>query len=126
MGPRARQCPVDQALEFFTRFYLQDDILMKVDRAAMMMLAGNARGVPRQRSRRVLPPPADTASSCAAGQRKYLLKKVARRLLPRRDRRPQEEGLWHSACQMAARGAGRAAAGAAAGHARQFCSRGLR
>jgi asparagine synthase (glutamine-hydrolysing) len=27
---------VDRTLEFYTKFYLQDDILMKVDRAAMM------------------------------------------------------------------------------------------
>ena len=33
-GPRAAF--VDRTLEFFTRFYLQDDILAKVDRAAMM------------------------------------------------------------------------------------------
>lgn len=33
-NPRAD--PIDRTLAFYTRFYLQDDILMKVDRAAMM------------------------------------------------------------------------------------------
>jgi hypothetical protein len=28
--------PLDKALEFYTRLYLQEDILVKVDRAAMM------------------------------------------------------------------------------------------
>ena len=37
-----RHHPVDRALEFFTTFYLQDDILMKVDRAAMMHLSRRA------------------------------------------------------------------------------------
>ena len=32
----AAKNPVDRALEFFTHFYLQDDILAKTDRAAMM------------------------------------------------------------------------------------------
>jgi asparagine synthase (glutamine-hydrolysing) len=31
-----RADPIDRTLTFYTRFYLQDDILMKVDRAAMM------------------------------------------------------------------------------------------
>ena len=31
-----REAFVDRTLEFFTNFYLQDDILTKVDRAAMM------------------------------------------------------------------------------------------
>ncbi len=33
-GPHAH--PVDRALQFFTRLYLQDDIMMKVDRASML------------------------------------------------------------------------------------------
>ena len=33
---RARN-PIDRTLEFFTNFYLQDDILAKTDRAAMMV-----------------------------------------------------------------------------------------
>lgn len=73
--------PIDRALEFFTRFYLQDDILTKVDRAAMMHsletravfldndLVDFARRLPHQFKLR-------------KGERKYLLKKVARRLLP--------------------------------------------
>jgi asparagine synthase (glutamine-hydrolysing) len=72
---------VDRALEFFTRFYLPDDILMKSDRAAMMCsletravfldndLVEFCRKLPhRFKFRR--------------GQRKYLLKKASRTLLP--------------------------------------------
>lgn len=72
---------MDRALEFFTRFYLQDDILTKVDRAAMMHsletravfldndLVDFARRLPHRFKLR-------------KGERKYLLKKVARRMLP--------------------------------------------
>jgi asparagine synthase (glutamine-hydrolysing) len=73
--------PVDRGLEFFTRFYLQDDLLMKVDRAAMMCSL-EARAVFLDN---------DLVEFCRRlphrfkfrnGERKYLLKKVARRLLP--------------------------------------------
>ena len=76
-----RLSPVDRALEFFTQFYLQDDILMKVDRAAMMCsletravfldndLVDFCRRLPARFKLR-------------GGSRKYLLKQVARRLLP--------------------------------------------
>ena len=74
--------PVDRALEFFTTFYLQDDILAKVDRAAMMSsletravfldndLVEFCRHLPNHFKLR-------------NGERKYLLKQVARRLLPK-------------------------------------------
>ena len=77
----ARKAPVDRALEFFTQFYLQDDILMKVDRAAMMCsletravfldndLVDFCRRLPARFKLR-------------GSERKYLLKQVARRLLP--------------------------------------------
>jgi asparagine synthase (glutamine-hydrolysing) len=73
---------VDRALEFFTTFYLQDDILTKVDRAAMMVsletravfldndLVEFCRHLPHHFKLR-------------NGERKYLLKQVARRLLPK-------------------------------------------
>ncbi len=73
--------PVDRSLEFFTRFYLTDDILTKVDRAAMMCsletravfldndLVDFCRRLPHRFKLR-------------GGERKYLLKKAARRLLP--------------------------------------------
>jgi len=76
-----RKAPVDRALEFFTQFYLQDDILMKVDRAAMMCsletravfldndLVDFCRRLPAHFKLR-------------RGERKYLLKRVARQLLP--------------------------------------------
>jgi asparagine synthase (glutamine-hydrolysing) len=72
---------VDRALEFFTRFYLQDDILMKVDRAAMM----------NSLETRAVFLDNDLVDFCCrlphrfklrGGERKSLLKKVARRLLP--------------------------------------------
>jgi asparagine synthase (glutamine-hydrolysing) len=86
--------PTDRALEFFTRFYLQDDILMKVDRAAMMTsletravfldndLVEFCRRLPARFKLR-------------GGQRKYLLKKVAKRLLPAEivDRKKKGFGL---------------------------------
>ena len=73
---------IDRALEFFTTFYLQNDILMKVDRASMMHsletravfldndLVDFCRRLPNRFKLR-------------NGDRKYLLKKVARRLLPK-------------------------------------------
>jgi asparagine synthase (glutamine-hydrolysing) len=76
-----RKSMIDQGLEFFTRFYLQDNILVKVDRAAMMCsletravfldndLVDFCRRLPSRFKLR-------------GSVRKYLLKKVARRLLP--------------------------------------------
>ncbi|OAI44840.1 asparagine synthetase B [Rhizomicrobium sp. SCGC AG-212-E05] len=72
----------DRALEFFTRFYLQDNILMKSDRAAMM----------NSLETRAVFLDNDLAEFCRRlpsrfkfhkGQRKYILKKVAQRMLPR-------------------------------------------
>lgn len=75
------KAPVDRALEFFTQFYLQDDILMKVDRASMMHSL-ESRAVFLDN---------DLVEFCSRlphrfklrnGERKYLLKKVARTMLP--------------------------------------------
>jgi asparagine synthase (glutamine-hydrolysing) len=85
---------VDRAMEFFTVFYLQDDILMKVDRAAMMCslesravfldndLVDFCRRLPNRFKFR-------------NGERKYLLKQVARRMLPARivDRKKKGFGI---------------------------------
>lgn len=72
----------DKTLEFYTRFYLQDDILTKVDRASMMVslevrspfldndVVEFARRIPHQYKYR-------------NGQTKYLLKKALEHLLPR-------------------------------------------
>jgi asparagine synthase (glutamine-hydrolysing) len=72
---------VDRTLEFFTNFYLQDDILTKVDRAAMMSslesraifldnnLVDFCRRLPHKLKYR-------------RGTRKYLLKKAVSGLLP--------------------------------------------
>ena len=73
---------VDRLLQFFTTFYLQDDILAKVDRASMMCsletravfldndVVDFARRLPSHFKYR-------------NGQRKYLLKKALEPLLPR-------------------------------------------
>ena len=75
------QSLVDRTLEFFTNFYLQDDILTKVDRAAMMSslesravfldndLVDFCRRLPHQLKYR-------------RGTRKYLLKKAVSGMLP--------------------------------------------
>jgi asparagine synthase (glutamine-hydrolysing) len=76
-----RKSIVDRTLEFFTRFYLQDDILMKVDRAAMMCSL-ETRAVFLDNDLvefcRRLP----SRFKLRGNVRKYLLKKVAGRLLP--------------------------------------------
>jgi len=73
--------PVDRTLEFYTRFYLQDDILTKVDRASMMVslevrapfldndVVEFARRIPHQYKLR-------------GGRTKYLLKKALEGVLP--------------------------------------------
>jgi len=72
---------VDRTLEFYTRFYLQDDILAKTDRASMMVslevrspfldqdVADFARRIPHEYKFR-------------HGQTKYLLKSALRGVLP--------------------------------------------
>lgn len=76
-----RKDPIDRTLEFFTRFYLQDNILTKVDRAAMMCSL-ETRAVFLDNDFvefcRRLP----SRFKLRNGERKYLLKKVARSLLP--------------------------------------------
>jgi len=73
--------PVDRTLEFYTRFYLQDDILAKSDRASMMVslevrspfldqdVADFARRIPHEYKFR-------------HGQTKYLLKSAMRGVVP--------------------------------------------
>jgi asparagine synthase (glutamine-hydrolysing) len=72
---------VDRTLEFFTTFYLQDDILFKADRAAMMSSL----------EPRAIFLDNDLVEFCCRlpnrfkirnGERKYLLKKAMRRYLP--------------------------------------------
>jgi asparagine synthase (glutamine-hydrolysing) len=72
---------IDRTLEFFTTFYLQDDILFKADRAAMMSSLES----------RAIFLDNDLVDFCCRlpnrfkirnGKRKYLLKKAMRRYLP--------------------------------------------
>ena len=79
---KAKACnPVDRTLEFFTNFYLQDDILAKTDRAAMMVSL-EARAVFLDN---------DVVDFCArlphgykyrGSIRKFLLKRAAAGLVP--------------------------------------------
>lgn len=72
---------VDKAQEFFTRFYLQDDILTKSDRAAMMhSLETRAVFLDNDLVDFCIRLP--TRFKLRGRERKYLMKKVARRLLP--------------------------------------------
>ncbi len=73
--------PVDRTLEFFTNFYLPDDILAKTDRASMMTSLET----------RAIFLDNDVVDFCArlprgykyrAGQRKFLLREAARGLVP--------------------------------------------
>jgi asparagine synthase (glutamine-hydrolysing) len=75
------QNPIDRTLEFFTNFYLQDDILAKTDRAAMMVSL-EARAVFLDN---------DVVDFCARlphgykyrnGVRKFLLRRAAQGLVP--------------------------------------------
>jgi asparagine synthase (glutamine-hydrolysing) len=76
-----RKDSIDRTLEFFTRVYLQDNILTKADRAAMMCSL-ETRAVFLDNDLvefcRRLP----SRFKLRNGERKYLLKKVARSLLP--------------------------------------------
>jgi len=74
--------PIDKTLEFFTNFYLQDDILMKSDRAAMMSSLET----------RAIFLDNDVVDFCRRlpnrfkfrrGERKFLLRRALRPLLPR-------------------------------------------
>lgn len=72
---------VDRTLEFFTNFYLQDNILVKTDRASMMVsLEVRSPFLDRDLVDFVRRLPADM--KYRNGQRKYLLKQAVRGLLP--------------------------------------------
>lgn len=73
--------PVDKSLEFFTRFYLQDDILVKSDRAAMMHSL-ETRAVFLDKDIVEFCERLPTRFKLRGKERKYLLKQVAKRMLP--------------------------------------------
>ncbi len=73
---------VDQTLQFYTRFYLQDDILVKVDRASMMnSLEVRAPFLDKDLVDFVRKIPA--AYKYRNGQTKYILKKALEGVLPK-------------------------------------------
>lgn len=77
----SRLSTVDRAMEFFTQFYLQDDILAKVDRAAMMCSL-ETRAVFLDNDLAAFCQRLPSRFKFRNGERKYLLKQAARRLLP--------------------------------------------
>jgi asparagine synthase (glutamine-hydrolysing) len=71
----------ERTLEFFTNFYLPDDILVKVDRAAMMHSL-ESRAVFLDNDLVAFCSRLPTHFKLRRGKRKYLLKQAMRRLLP--------------------------------------------
>jgi asparagine synthase (glutamine-hydrolysing) len=72
---------VDRALNFFTRFYLQEDILLKADRASMMCSL-ESRAVFLDNDLVAFCERLPNRLKYRRGQRKYLLKKALRGHLP--------------------------------------------
>lgn len=73
---------IDRTLEFYTNFYLQDGILMKVDRAAMMCSL-ESRAVFLDNDLVEFCSRLPHSFKMRGGQRKYLLRKAVEGLLPR-------------------------------------------
>jgi asparagine synthase (glutamine-hydrolysing) len=73
---------VDRTLEFFTTFYLQDDLLTKVDRAAMMVSL-ESRAIFLDNDLVAFCQRLPNRFKFRNGKRKYLLKKTMARHLPR-------------------------------------------
>src|SRR5262249_45284831 len=80
-GEEARLDLVERALEFYTRFYLQEDVLMKVDRAAMMCSL-ETRAVFLDNDLVAFAERLPTRFKLHRGQRKILLKKALAAALP--------------------------------------------
>lgn len=76
-----KKSSVDKAQEFFTRFYLQDNILTKSDRASMMHSL-ETRAVLLDNDIVDFCEKLPTHFKLRGNERKYLLKQVARRMLP--------------------------------------------
>jgi len=72
---------IERSLEFYTRFYLQEDILMKVDRAAMMCSL-ETRAVFLDNDLVAFAERLPTRFKFCRGQRKVLLKKALAGALP--------------------------------------------
>jgi asparagine synthase (glutamine-hydrolysing) len=73
--------PVDRALHFFTWFYLQEDILLKADRASMMSSL-ESRAVFLDNDLVAFCERLPNGFKYRRGQRKYLLRKALRGYLP--------------------------------------------
>jgi asparagine synthase (glutamine-hydrolysing) len=72
---------VDRTLEFFTNFYLQDDILAKVDRAAMMVSL-ETRAIFLDNDLVAFCQKLPHHFKVRRGERKYILRKAMARVLP--------------------------------------------
>jgi asparagine synthase (glutamine-hydrolysing) len=77
----SRKSIVDKTLEYYTNFYLQDDILAKVDRASMMSSL-ESRAVFLDNDLVAFCQRLPARFKYRAGQRKYLLKRAIRPWLP--------------------------------------------
>ena len=73
---------VDKVLQFYTKLYLQDDILVKVDRASMMHSLEARAPYLDSRSRRLRAAHPAPRTSSGTGETKYLLKKALETVLP--------------------------------------------
>ena len=99
---------IERTLEFYTNFYLQDDILTKVDRASMMCSL-ELRAVFLDNDLVDFCQRLPTRFKYRKGQRKYLLRRAFEGVLPVRSRAPRRD--LDSTGQMAAQRADDPAAG---------------
>ena len=100
---------LDALIYLYAKTYLQDDILVKVDRASMAARSRCARRSSTTSSSSSSPA-CRRASSCGASTTKHLLKRAMRDALPPGIAEPHEEGLRHPGRGLAQDRPARAAA----------------
>jgi asparagine synthase (glutamine-hydrolysing) len=102
-GEKAGLGLVERSLEFFTRFYLQDDILTKVDRAAMMCSL-ETRAVFLDNDLVAFAEQLPTRFKLHRGRRKVLLKKALASALPQEILKRPKKGFGIPAAAWMRRG----------------------